>query len=247
MNPATKKLELLVHVLHHLTAIFKEKAVLKGGMELALFASERFTNDLDFVFVPFKSKKDIVADIQACLELLGRNYKIESSLNSKNAKFYVSNAIAEIIVEVSVSNSVESIPVNTEVLAQKHKLPAQMIRVMKPEIALAHKLAAWNERRLVRDLYDIYFWFGILSVSPDLTTLKDRLQSVDSKLPAIKKRKTMTLADFCDDLKLEIEQLNQSRLDAELPSISPHSRLGLDINIKAQITRLIYELSSSEE
>ncbi len=35
--------------------------------------------------------------------------------------------------------------------------PSRVVRVMAPGAALAHKLAAWNERRLVRDLYDAWF------------------------------------------------------------------------------------------
>lgn len=39
---------------------FKNHAILKGGMVLKLLGSTRKTLDLDYTFVPFKSKKEIV-------------------------------------------------------------------------------------------------------------------------------------------------------------------------------------------
>ncbi len=37
---------------------FGNSAILNGGMSLRLMHSPRYTNDVDYIFVPFDSKKD---------------------------------------------------------------------------------------------------------------------------------------------------------------------------------------------
>ena len=51
-------------------------------MVLRILGSPRFTNDLDYVFVPYASKKDIVAEVVECLKTLP-GAKISHSLNSQ--------------------------------------------------------------------------------------------------------------------------------------------------------------------
>lgn len=53
--------------------------------------------------------------------------------------------------------------------------PSRIVRVMALDYALAHKLAAWNERRLLRDLYDGYFLAGRLGETPVREVLDQRL------------------------------------------------------------------------
>ena len=36
---------------------------MRGGMVLRILGCERFTNDLDYVFVPYRSKKDVVNEV----------------------------------------------------------------------------------------------------------------------------------------------------------------------------------------
>ena len=50
---------LIARVLDLLAQRFGKRAVLRGGMVLRILGSPRFTNDLDYLFVPYKSKKDI--------------------------------------------------------------------------------------------------------------------------------------------------------------------------------------------
>jgi len=56
--------------------------------------------------------------------------------------------------------------------------PARIIRMMSASWALAHKLAAWNERRLLRDLYDCYFFVARLGELPDIGELRNRLAKI---------------------------------------------------------------------
>jgi len=237
-----QNLNLLVTTLHHLTKHFKDHAVLKGGMELALYSSARSTNDLDFVFVPFKSKKDIVTDVEKCLQKMGDDVKISVSINSKHAKFIVAQANEKIEVEINVAENLASVPMNTAVLARKVKLPPQIIRVMKPEVALAHKIGAWNERRLLRDVYDIYFWFGIQNIFPDMTILEKRLQSIESRIPKFKSRKSMTLEILCQELQEFCTQISQKDIDQELSSLTDQERQHLDKVMLSQINLLVSRL-----
>jgi len=239
-----RKAALMVRILHHLTNRFKEHAILKGGMQFALFSSGRSTNDLDFVFVPYKSKKDIADDIRKALEELPDGpYHVSSSLSSKNAKFEVSKGDVIVEVEVNVASSMESIAANTAVIAKPHGIQPQIIRVMKPEIDLAHKIAAWNERRLLRDLYDIYFWFGVQKVSPDLGVLSERLKTVQSRIPSLRKKKTMSMNELCATLGDQLSKVTQEDIDRELTSVDVSERAGLEAVMKGQVRRLLDVLS----
>lgn len=52
-----KEQALLAKVLDVFAQKFDKQAVLRGGMVLRILGSPRFTNDLDYVFVPYRSKK----------------------------------------------------------------------------------------------------------------------------------------------------------------------------------------------
>ena len=235
-----KQMELLVRVLHHLAESFKEHAILKGGIELALFSSTRPTNDLDFVFVPYSSKKDVVNQIRTCLLAFDPAVQVRHQISSKNAKFYLELEQIAIEVEVSVALSLESISMNTSVLALPLKIPAQIIRVMKPEIALAHKIAAWNERRLLRDLYDIYFWFSVQRIWPDRDVLEQRLSRIESRRAEHKSRKKMSVAELCEELITEVDSITQREIDMDLGSLPEGERLHLDVNLRSQIKRIVH-------
>jgi Nucleotidyl transferase AbiEii toxin, Type IV TA system len=83
------QLELMVLIIHRLSDQFREHAILKGGMEMALFSSQRETNDVDFVFVPCNSKKKIAIEIEDCLKSLDENVQVTTELSSKNVRFRV--------------------------------------------------------------------------------------------------------------------------------------------------------------
>ncbi len=236
---------LLVKILHHLTQHFKEHAVLKGDVELSLFSSLRSTNDLDFIFVPFESKKDIVHEVQACLHKMSKDISVEVNLSSKNAKFYVKQGFAQAEVEISVAMEIESIPMNTLAIARPHNLPPQVVRIMKPEIAFAHKIAAWNERRLLRDVYDMYFWFSVQNILPDINILKQRLSKVESRIPKLRHRKSINIEDLCEELRIYCAEIDQKSIDQELSGIPTEERQNLAPVLQSQINLLIVKLSAN--
>ena len=65
--------DLAVFIINYFSKIFKNHAILKGGMVLKLLGSPRFTNDIDYVFTPYKSKKDIKDQIYNELQKVFQN------------------------------------------------------------------------------------------------------------------------------------------------------------------------------
>jgi len=61
------------------------------------------------------------------------------------------------------------------VASAEFDLPPRLIQVLDYSVALANKMAAWNERRLIRDIYDIWFYLK-MGVHPDVETLNIRLK-----------------------------------------------------------------------
>jgi predicted nucleotidyltransferase component of viral defense system len=59
---------LLLWVIGFFGEKFHHHAILKGGMVLRLLDSPRSTNDADFVFVPYASRKDIQKEVRAALD-----------------------------------------------------------------------------------------------------------------------------------------------------------------------------------
>jgi predicted nucleotidyltransferase component of viral defense system len=211
-------------------------------MEMALFSSQRETNDVDFIFVPFNSKKKIAVEIEDCLKSMNENMQVTTELSSKNARFRVKRGEVLVNVEVSIDMTMPSIPLNTTLLARELNIQPQIIRVMKPEIALAHKIAAWNERRLLRDLYDIYFWYSIQKVEPDLQVLERRLSRIESRVAELKHVKKMTLATLSDELVRECQKLTAARIERELPMVPSRERLMLEVTLASQIKILSHFL-----
>ena len=60
--------ELMLFIINLFGEHFPQSAILKGGMALRLLDCPRFTNDLDYVFIPYKSKNDIVDDVCKLLD-----------------------------------------------------------------------------------------------------------------------------------------------------------------------------------
>lgn len=232
--------ELFVYVMHRFSEAFEEHAVLKGGMALRLLDSPRSTTDLDYVFVPYDSKKALVDPILEALEDRPEGLGMTHTLHSKMLRIDLVSDDTAIQVEVSAASQCPSIPMSTGALARTSGRPAQIVRVMDFAVALAHKLAAWNERRLERDLFDCYFLFGPVGAAPDLETLDLRLASMQSKLPKLKKQKRMTRSEFADDLSAAVEAIDQAALDQALGPLLPAAELaGLALRMQAQLRRLV--------
>src|SRR4030095_4494632 len=100
---------------------------------------------------------------------------IDVNLHSKMLRATVELEGVCIQIEANVAEKCASVPMATAGFARSLGQPSHVVRVLSPELALADELAAWNERRLYRDLYDVYFLHSRIGAVADLQTLMARL------------------------------------------------------------------------
>jgi predicted nucleotidyltransferase component of viral defense system len=237
-RPATAD-GLFVWVMHRFAEVFEEHAIVKGGIALRLLDCPRSTTDIDYVFVPFASKNEVVDQLRSVLaEIEGAD--IEVRVHSKMIRASLRIDGAAIQIEANVDVECPSVPVPTAAFALGQGQPSRLVRVMGLERALAHKLAAWNERRLLRDLYDIYYLAVRLGALPDRDALRKRLRKVESRLPALKNRRAMTLAQLLVELRSAVEHLEDRAVRNELAPLLPADEIeGLVPRLRAGITKVV--------
>ena len=235
-----KQEALLTRIMDVLAERFNKHAVLRGGMVLRLLGCERLTNDLDYVFVPYHSKKDVVDDVVTTLRKM-EGMNVSHSLNSKCLRVVVSKEGVSAQIEIKTMMEVATQILSTKELASQYGFPVRLVPVMDYAVALANKMAAWNERRLLRDIYDIWFFLK-MGVRPDADTLQSRLEDTAySRL--IKKGDRFqgkTVHDFCAFLNQTVQKLTEADVRAELSDYLPPSELpGLDMRFRAEIAKLL--------
>jgi predicted nucleotidyltransferase component of viral defense system len=231
---------LLVFIMDRIAERLTTHAVLKGGMALRLTNSPRSTNDLDYVFVPFKSKSDIVELVLDCLKDIP-GITCSYLLNSKCLRINISTE-DNIMVQVEANVMLECISstLSNQVLAQKYGLAPRAVKVMSFEVALANKLAAWCERRLVRDIFDIYYLSTVLSKIPDSKVLANRLIKLNYARNVKDKKKNLTYQELAAELEEYVANLSMEQIEGELGPYFPSGTLvGLDNTIKIGILRII--------
>jgi predicted nucleotidyltransferase component of viral defense system len=96
---------------------------------------------------------------------------------------------------------------------------------MDSGVALANKLAAWNERRLLRDLYDGFLFTDQFATQPDLDVLDVRLRTVESRLPQLKRVKRISRTDFAEQLRLAVDGLSATMIQAEFGTVLPSAEI----------------------
>ena len=240
-RPATAN-GLFLWIMHRFAEVFDHHAILKGGMALRLIDSPRSTTGIDYVFVPYSSKKDIRARIESLLAEI-EDAEVEIRLHSKMLRAVIRLDDTAIQLEVKVAMECEGMPISTGGFAIRQGQPPRVVRIMSPAWALAHKLAAWNERRLVRDLYDAYFFAARVGAEPDIAVLEGRLSNISTRLPALRRRKRMTLAELAAELRIAAADLTEKSVSAELGGLLPEEeQAGLAPRMRAAVTRLAERL-----
>jgi len=234
-----KEQALLAQVVDLIARTFDKKAILRGGMVLRILGSERLTNDIDYVFVPYRSKKDIVGEIVKCLKSI-EGAVVEYSLNSKCLRAVVTVDQTTIQVEAKVALEMRTAMASTRLFSPRFNLPRRIIPVVDHSVALANKMAAWNERRLIRDLYDIWFYLQ-MQVVPDAETLRSRLRRpCYSKL--VKKEDHFvggTVNEFYDFLRAQAAGLSDDDIRKAMADyLPPDETVGLAMLIRAALARL---------
>jgi len=237
-RPATAD-GLFVWVLHRFAEVFEEHAIVKGGIALRLLDCPRSTTDIDYVFVPFASKNDVVGQLRQVLgEVDGA--EVDVRVHSKMIRAALRVDGVAIQIEANVDAACPSLAVSTAGFARAQGQASRIVRVMAVDRALAHKLAAWNERRLLRDLYDVYYLAVRLGAVPELAVLQQRLQQVESRLPALRRRRTMTLAELLAALQAAVAALDEDMLRDELAPVLPADELaGLVLRLRGGVVKVV--------
>ena len=146
-------------------------------------------------------------------------------------------------IELNVASECKTQELTTADLARTHHLQGRIIRGMSLDAALAHTLAAWIERGLMRDLYDIYFIREILGIAPDLKILGDRLRKIRCQRRGKKGPKTMKIAQFAATLRKAAADIGPAALREELQDLLDAEELpGLDLKIRKALRTIAEEL-----
>jgi predicted nucleotidyltransferase component of viral defense system len=228
-------------IMNMFSEFFRERAVLCGGMVLRLLDSPRFTNDLDYTFVPFSSKKEIV---QPVLEVLKRipGITLHHTLNSQCLRVLVYRDEIMVQVEIKVALSCVAQSITNASIAKRLNLAPAVIPVVSLPVALANKMAAWLERRLIRDLYDIYFYLN-MGVKPDTATLEKRLSKPRyvRNVKAFPDTSPMAVKNFYSFLRETVDQIPEEEISKSLADLFPPGDLtGIPLRMKAVISNKLY-------
>lgn len=231
---------LLLWLMGYFSEKFRNHAILKGGMVLRLLNCPRYTNDLDYLFVPYESKKEIKPMLEEVLgEIAATSFKL--TMDSKYLRIIFTYGSIKVQMEGTVADKCEVEALSNSNLSQKYKINTVLINVQRRDIALAYKIAAWNERILYRDLFDIYYFVSVLGVKPHLQVLKQRLKNVFRG--RVNKGFEMTLEDLSRYLLKERENISTTALEKELRPLLPANELfGLDLKIRVAIEQLVLYL-----
>jgi predicted nucleotidyltransferase component of viral defense system len=230
---------LIARVLDLFAQRFAKRAVLRGGMVLRILGSPRYTNDLDYIFVPYKSKKDLVPDVLACLRRIERA-TISHSFNSKCLRVVLTVGGTTIQIEAKAAMTARTSMASTRAFAREFNLPPRMVCIAEHSVALANKLAAWNERRLIRDLYDIWFFLQ-MGIAPDRETLESRLMNPDySRLVSKKDRfPSSTVSEFYEFIRLRVSTLTDAEIGESMADYLPPDEIGgLAMQFRAALAKL---------
>lgn len=213
---------------------FGNSAILKGGMSLRLMHSPRYTNDVDYIFIPFDSKKDAKTLVEEALSLV-EGLKYNTTMNSKALRIIVDYAGQQAQIEINVEMECPSIPMSSSLLSTPYGYPARIIRVMEPGVAFAHKIAAWNERELMRDLYDVYQYESLFKADPKMEILYKRLKSARSYKNVVAAK---NIGALVEKMRKCAESLTESSFSELVPLLDAVELAGLSFRMRPSILAL---------
>ena len=213
---------------------FGNSAILKGGMSLRLMHSPRYTNDVDYIFIPFDSKKDAKTLVEEALSLV-EGLKYNTTMNSKALRIIVDYAGQQAQIEINVEMECPSIPMSSSLLSTPYGYPARIIRVMEPGVAFAHKIAAWNERELMRDFYDVYQYESLFSTAPNMEILYKRLKSARSYKNVVAAK---NIGALVEKMRKCAENLTESSFSELVPLLDAVELAGLSFRMRPSILAL---------
>ena len=231
---------LLVWLIGFFAEKFHHHAILKGGMVLRLLESPRSTNDADFVFVPYESRKDLQQQVRTALDGVA-DLRWSDRLDSRAWRLSVHHGGQSAQVEITVAEECASFAISTGPLARTHGLPGSVVRAMDLSVALSNKLAAWNERHLWRDVLDLWFLHSVRRTPLDYPTLDARLENVVARRG---KPKRMTRQDLAQSLRRTASGITREAVEQELSdTLPPGDLVGIEVRLATALGRLAQELA----
>ncbi len=238
------EIDLMVFMMKAISEKFRSQAIIRGGMALYLLNSKRYTNDLDYAFVPFKSKKDILKPLLELLDSI-ENLKYQYELNSQCLRVSLDYQGFKSQLEIKTYSHLKSMAISTEALPEI-KMPSFIVRIADLEWSLSNKIAAWLERRLAKDLYDIYYLYTFLNVRPDLQILNKRLKKIEFARNLKNAKTSLSLVEFIELLRKEVINLNPQKLKNELGDyFTKQELLGIELKITIALNSICEYLETS--
>ena len=220
---------------------FGNSAILKGGMSLRLMHSPRYTNDVDYIFIPFDSKKDAKSLVEGALSQVD-GLKFESTMNSKALRIVVDFGGQSAQIEINTEKECPSIPMSSSLLTTPYGHPARIVRVMEPGVAFAHKIAAWNERELMRDLYDIYQYESLFRSSPRMDILLQRLKKARSYRNIVAAK---SLEALVEKMRRVADNMTEDSFAELVPLLDSTELAGLSFRMRPAIIALCDKLEKA--
>ncbi len=147
-------------------------AVFHGGTSIwRCYSGNRFSEDLDFYAQVNESfENDLIIEAKKRGLIISKFRKTQNNVFAK-----ISNGRMEVSLEVADRKK------TGEILVQYEKVDGSLINVfsLSKEDLIVEKANAFLNRKLIRDIYDVYF----LSNSVDLTKVKTQLKKFVSNTP----------------------------------------------------------------
>ena len=179
------------------------KAVLHGGTAIwRCFQGVRFSEDLDFYAVLPENFKELLAQKLSKNGLILEKFKqTENSVFSKIA----SPSGTEVKLEIALRKAKSSIPLSFE----KTDGSSMIVFSLSAEDLLVEKINAFQNRRLIRDLFDVFFLSSKIS---DFEKVRKNLASFleKPKTPIDEKNlKTIVYSGIAPSGKQMLEELKK--------------------------------------
>jgi predicted nucleotidyltransferase component of viral defense system len=196
--------------------------------------------DADYSFQPSKSKKDFSEDIIDFMNEIC-DAPVRHSMDSKKLKIDGVYHQSKIVIEANAHEAFEPQAISTTTMAKKYDLQSCVISIVPNDMAFANKCGAWLDRRLARDLYDIYIYLEVLRVKPDLEILQKRILK-PSYARQVKERPHLSdIDDFLCFLKSECDKVSDQDIETELMAIIPPDEL---LGLGGEIQKVIRKTRS---
>lgn len=225
----------LLSMISEISNYFGNQAILKGGMSLRLLGIPRSTIDVDFVFQPYKSRNEIKKPLMKFLEKIC-DEKPVGQIDSRTFQIRCRYQEIDILIESSVSEKIAFETISTGDVALSLGIEPCIIPIVAGPIAFSNKLGAWFERRLTRDLYDIYIYRSVLEIEPDERVLIDRIQNPSFTKKVKSKPKLKSINEFISFLQEAVREISPQQIEEDLEGIVDKLYLpGLGHKIKVTI------------